>query len=133
MTQEDKDLLLRDLCARLPWGAKGIISLDMERTPFIVKGFYHHSKGVILHLSDAENCYITDFIPYLRPMESMTQKESDEFEKITENLLEYETSTEIWNTVVNWLDANHFDHCGLIPKGLALPVPEGMYNEIKEK
>lgn len=33
MTQEEKDLLLRDLCARLPYGVKGIITFNADILP----------------------------------------------------------------------------------------------------
>lgn len=67
--------------------------------------------------------------PYIRTMSSMAEEESDEFEKITDALLEHADSEEIWDTVIDWLNEHHFDHRHLIEKGLALEAPKGMYKE----
>lgn len=123
MTQEDKDLLFKDLSARLLYGVKGIITYDKSNTTFTVEGIDNN----VLHLSDAEDCYVEDFKPYLRPMSSMTEEEKRElFEIGCEGNIEHPYG--LYFRCQDWLNAHHFDYRGLIEKGLALEAPEGMYN-----
>ena len=56
MTQAEKELLLKDLYARLPYGVKGIITYDESNTAFTVEGIDNN----VIHLSDAEECYVED-------------------------------------------------------------------------
>ena len=130
MTQEDKDLLLKDLCARLPYGVKIYSNgIPHEQT---LKGF----------IPDVEHYNIK---PYLRPMSSMTEEESAELSNIIsewfdkelfylteEPFLEYALSRinySISPKLFDWLNKNMFDYRGLIQKGLALEASEGMYNK----
>jgi len=131
MTQEDKQLLLQDLCARLPYGVKGIITYDTSTTTFTVEGIDNN----VLHLSDAEECYAEDFKLYLRPMSSMTKEEKkiqkDYIYHFSGNSLpDYEGDFVFEDEVheyIDWLLSKHFDYRNLIEKGLALDAPEGMY------
>ena len=116
MKQEGIELLFKDLFARLPYGVKGIITYDKSNTIFTVEGIDNN----VLHLSDAEECYVEDFKPYFRPMSSMTEEEKDTYDALT-------MCNAPW-VVNDWLNANHFDYRGLIEKGLAFKAPEGMYN-----
>ena len=109
MTQEDKELLLKDLCARLPYGVKCYIKFDdgktfKERTlvPVMIQDFKKHS--------------FISFIPYLRPMSSMTEEERKEYWDIT--------SVSNHCAAIDWLNAHHFDFRNLIEKGLAIEVTE---------
>ena len=72
-----------------------------------------------------------DFIPYLRPMSSMTEDEISEFQKRLKIIQDVEQALHFCNTVesIDWLNAHHFDYRGLIEMGLALEAPEGMYNK----
>ena len=119
MTQEDKELLLRDLTARLSYGVKGIITYDKSNTTFIVEGIDNN----VLHLSDAEDCYVEDFKPYLRPMSSMTEEEYTNL-CISCTWLWFEndlrTVTHGDHKCYDWLNKHHFDYRGLIPMGLAI-------------
>lgn len=131
MTKEDRQLLLKDLAARFPYG----VVLDVDTTDWKAPQGHIQVKiegyGVIfkdLSLIVNGSYYGDNYKPYLRPMSSMTEEEVVEFESITEELLEHGTSEEIWDTVIDWLNAHHFDHRHLIEKGLALEAPEGMYN-----
>ncbi len=76
MTQEEKDLLLRDLCARLPYGFKYQVRYDdisvRDVEKFILNGEYS--------LFDA--CMVHEIKPYLRPMSSMTEEEGKELENL---------------------------------------------------
>ena len=119
MTQEEKDLLLKDLSTRLPYGVKGIITYNGDKDIFTVKGIFN-----ILFLSDTECCHLEDFKPYLRPMSSMTEEEEIFYNIKYPYIKNYEQ--------MDWLNAHHFDYRGLIEKGFALEAPEDMYN-INEK
>ena len=125
MTQEEKSILLKDLCARLPYGVKGIITYDESNTIFTIEGIDNN----VLHLSDVEECYVEDFKPYLRPMSSMTEEEKKYIIslKYQPSAFEYMNIIICSQEVIKWLNANHFDYRGLIEKGLALKAPEGMY------
>ena len=110
MTQEEKKLVLKDLCARLPYGVK-----YQDR---IEGGIYILSLSIIHHYER--------FIPYLRPMSSMTEEEYKEY---TEKLKDIFYGSLLDNAlVIDWLNAHHFDYRGLICKGLAIEAPEGMYS-----
>ena len=129
MTQEDKEPLLRDLSARLPYGAKGksvIINPDTNEC---------HSFGIdvfeaISVLMIIDGC--EEFKPYLFPLSSMTieqQKEANIFDDMDLNILSenlgrnYHDKTNIPTATYNyidWLNKNHFDYRGLIEKGLAI-------------
>ena len=128
MAQEDKELLLKDLCARLPYG----VIVDYSHNAFDVhNGNYvkHGSKCIL-------KCYLLDVFmsprqnekgeyikPYLRPMSSMTKEELKEFQKLRDI-----TPLDWLPFAHDWLLAHHFDYRGLIEKGLALEAPEGMYH-----
>lgn len=121
MAQENKELLFKDLSARLPY-----------RTMVKCNTDYRHEFDERLSVVHLMNFYQWETKPYLRPMSSMTEAEVAEFESITDELLEHGTSEEIWNTVIDWLNSHHFDHRHLIEKGLAIEAPEGMY-DLKKK
>jgi hypothetical protein len=134
MTQQDKELLLKDLSARLnykPMCHAGEINLDGEL--FFINVIYN----IVALTSDKavgkfETCPIVDVKPYLRPMSSMTKEEAKEASKISRTkYLEHIAGWYKWGCVnevfVDWLNAHHFDYRGLIEKGLALETPEGMY------
>ena len=128
MTQKEKQLLLKDLCTRLPYRVivqvKDWTTLDTEL-----------KTGHIRLLQDG----VIELKPYLRPMESMTEEEDNEWNGLNiDPLLEAvkERHTRIEDLTLraksqykplDYLIAHHFDYRGLIPKGLALEAPEGMY------
>lgn len=111
MTQEEKELLLRDICARLPYGVK----------------FQAEDSNV--YTLDAANYFALQvedvvFKPYLRPMSSMTEEESCELYTIRKST---QMTYSIEPKELDWLNSHHFDYRGLIEKGLALEAKEGMY------
>ena len=147
MTQEEKELLIKDLCARLPYRVKCFVpirNLTMELTGKRLNYFcfhkeewgcdYRHELEVVLDpLNDARNeCIIK---PYLRPMSSMTEEEKKDFETIGWRVDElndnfpWPISTLNIIEGVDWLNKHHFDYRGLIEKGLALEAPSDMYKE----
>ena len=118
MTQKEKQLLLIDLCARIPHNT--LVQLN--------PGAYGKPEKCLLCGIDGEEVYlnvdsdpfrINNIRPYLRPMSSMTKEEKNDY---------INTFTVMWDAV-DWLNSNHFDYRGLIEKGLALEAPEGMYKE----
>lgn len=118
MTQEDKDLLLKDLCARLPYSPFVEITFDGGLT----------EASIDLKL-DIE--VINDFInganevkPYLRSMSSMTDKENEELFQLMGNGTDVER--------IDFYNKNHFDYHGLIDKGLALEAKKCMYEKPHE-
>ena len=125
MIQEDKEILLIDLSARLPYGTK-------VRAFIGEKGENDEILGCI-HIF---NIYAHNCKPYLRPMSSMTEEECIELGNIKatiENISEVIPNVPYYIEVaysnqIDWLNAHHFDYRGLIEKGLALEAPEGMYN-----
>lgn len=114
MTQENKELLLRDLCSRLPYGVKGIEAntLCSLNTVTRFKSIVKNIEYKIEHLG---------FKPYLFPLSSMTEEQSMEFA-----LLQVNTHKDGFLYVcdcanmMKWLLKNHFDIYGLIEKGLAI-------------
>jgi hypothetical protein len=133
MTQEEKQLLLIDLSARLPYGVK----------------FQGEDSNV--YTLDAANYFALQvedvvFKPYLRPMSSMTEEEKDELNNLFNGTFQYFNQRVIsaeWDNneavfvgeldcskLIDWLNAHHFDYRGLIEKGLALEAPEGMYKAV---
>jgi hypothetical protein len=115
MTQEEKELLLKDLCARLPyhpilnWKFSNNTSKDGELKTL--------SDLDIWWITEAKDCEVK---PYLRPMSSMTVEEQYEYNTAIDNDIEPER-------IVDWYNLHHFDYRKLIEKGLALEAPKGMY------
>ena len=143
MTQEEKQLLLKDLCARLPYGLQiHIINDDYEEFQsgeFDNTFRYHHLEPFV--------CDRIEIKPYLRPMSSMTEDEGRELNSILPcgmsfsidchgDLIIYTDSESdgdhyfsCFVEMQDYLNAHHFDYRGLIGKGLALEAPKGMYTE----
>ena len=142
MTQEKKQLLLKDLYGRIPYGVKIATSRyqygDIS-TPTGIVGDRCYFGNNPRYDGD---CPIEDIKPYLRPMSSMTKEEIKEFRKNSnfEEREAYEVRANGENKIVilqadcdlsskelDWLNDHYFDYRGLIEKGLALEAPEGMY------
>lgn len=126
MTREDKQLALQDLCARLPYGVIGEYSW---------KGNEHYNRELTGSLFDElksswDSTEDSQFLPYLRPMSSMTEEEKKEFiDAVTWEangkfyIDECEDMT-FYQEKYDWLNAHHFDYRGLIEKGLAISTEE---------
>ena len=113
MTQEEKDLLLKDLCARLPYGVKcAYFDIKDEIKVGELFAVWCNEKRVFIDkLSiDYDGCDCIGVIPYLFPLSSMTDEQLEEFEKC--GLASYHD--------YDWYNKNHFDYRGLIEKGLAI-------------
>ena len=119
MTQENKELLLKDLCARLPYNV-------ICQVEFKENGKYN-SKVMLLSGIFTDEAYFTtkggsiysnEYKPYLFPMSSMTDEQKQEYQHITERWM-YDSSYSISDSI-DWLNVHHFDYRGLIEKGLAI-------------
>lgn len=118
MTQNDKELLLKDLCARLPYGVK----VQHQHQDYLneVQTVEHISRKYGEIETESVLGFVDDFKPYLRPMSSMTEEERLLF---YQNTLQYNEKTgysEYTYKSIDWLNAHHFDYRGLIEKNLAL-------------
>ena len=112
MTQEDKELLLRDLCARLPYGVK--VNNEIQGN-FVIYGVCENYIFARTTTSHAD-FRVEDIKPYLRPMSSMTEEEKSQYNfYLTRIVFAYDASL-----LINWLNAHHFDYRGLLKKGLAI-------------
>ena len=125
MTQEDKELLLKDLSARVPYGLKcSIYRVDdfgVGWRDAILNGVVRDDYGYGFYFDDYVYVdSINKVKPYLFPMFSMTEEQKTELMELM-----YKADTPfgaIFSENIDyfdWLDKNHFDYRGLIPKGLA--------------
>lgn len=138
MTQEQKDLLLKDLCARLPYGVKAYIKNWSKLDQKYYEGVYtvksaFPSLNEIHAQSETGSVDVilghTDYFikPYLFPMSSMTEAQKKEYRNVgeldTEILSKHPMDGTPFPALYNsqdWLDAHNFDYRGLIPMGLAI-------------
>lgn len=116
LTQKQRDLLFKDLSARLSYGVIANIPLT-ENDNRVYKVTINWLKDFI------DNNLV--IIPYLRRMSSMTEEEKNTYDMFFNEDGLLNTSVDVY---IDWLNENHFDYRGLIPMGLALPATEGMYN-----
>ena len=120
MTKEQKELLFADLCARLPHHVRLKVWLKDGTTE---EGFLDLEHNYVDVLRDAFYYNkIKDIKLYLRSLSSMTKEEKKEFDKFFPLLPRDLTPPHIALQMFDWLNKNHFDYRGLIPKGLAIEV-----------
>lgn len=127
MKQEDKELLFKDLCARLPYGVKAYIKKWSKLDRKYYEGVYTvESIDTSLNtiIADSERSCVevivgyddSEIKPYLFPMSSMTDEQYKEY-------LELEHSGNMEHLSIpalDWLNKNNFDYRGLIPMDLAI-------------
>lgn len=128
MTKESKELLLKDLCGRLPYGVKGNFQNSDDELLRKVTIVYSHLEpnGMVM---------TGDIKPYLFPLSSMTNEQEEElyillgnesvgFQRYDNAFLDKDGYSEVSIISIlkgiDWLNANHFDYRGLIEKSLAL-------------
>lgn len=132
MIQEHKDILLKDLCARLPYYVKAEYHTTEGTEIGIIDGIYRHDLSVVINDNEIS---IFDIKPYLFPMSSMTMEQQsyvyfntkfdiDRFGTITPKIDEDDQPMYVdeddWLKLFDWLNTNHFDYRGLIDRGLAI-------------
>ena len=141
MQQYEKEMVLKDICARLPYNPYIFIEEDSIKT--LLSSVEVDKYGITEIWYEGTPYSIEDVKPYLRPMSSMTEEELKEFYMI-EGM---DTKPIIWNKPqydwhfttngIDYLLSHHFDFRGLIPMGLAIEAPDDMYKidgkEIKKK
>ena len=126
MTQEDKELLVKDLCVRLPYRLR----VKCEKYSFPVTILYagNDDEVKLKETGSIEN--ICTIKPYLFPLSRMTDKQKVEYNSLRD-LVPTEQQCEVGNLLgnyefcdnwksIDYLNANHFDYRGLIEKGLAV-------------
>jgi len=135
MTQEEKQLLIKDLCGRLPYNIKCYynsleIDDDIQDGISTIKGF--NDGGTLVELESGDVIGIEDTMPYLRPISNMTEKEIIEWHETTfgQRWITFDNV----ERCVDWLNAHYFDYRivpstgkTLIESGIALEAPKNMY------
>ena len=141
MTQEEKELLLKDICARLPYGVKILHTgwdydsdTDFDTVETLIGIDDRFIYTVWDKTGDREkHCLsVSNWKPYLRPLSSMTDEEKKELLKF--GAVNRLSTGEIVDVscvgfdrhcdVQDWLNSRHLDYRGLIPTGLAIEVTE---------
>lgn len=137
MKQEEKELLLADLCARLTYRPNGVkLNALFGPEDITVIGYTGRFVETIEDEIEVENVRL-----YLRPMSSMTEEEKEELrqEHVKDEKLYAECLTMAANGddslrgkviphfAADWCNKNHFDYRGIIPMGIAIEAKEGMY------
>ena len=136
MTKEDKELLLEDICSRLPYGVKCQIQEDEDTyvgTLHIIEvdNIHGHLLEFVETISGL-NCqvYLSEIKPCLFPLSSMTEEQRKEYESLC--IKETSECTDLYGIIfskdyfydtiesINYLYKNHIDIRGLIEKGLAV-------------
>lgn len=118
MTQEQKELLLKDLCARLPYG---VICEDGYGNVLELKGI-DNPNTITFKCSD-NTFWATDLDkckPYLFPLSTMTKEQKKEYAHILVVCSNLANCQLLGMTVEDWFRKNHFDYRGLIPRGSAI-------------
>ena len=122
MTQEEKELLLKDLCCRLPYGV--LCKLKNEILPLkdvLIDGVVGNKGQLGFGTCKYGRIFqeIDEIKPYLRPMSDMTEEEKKEYNAYHSHPDNIGDSPWFY---VDWLNEHYFDYRGLIEKGLAIEV-----------
>ena len=136
MTQEQKELLLKDLCARLPYGVKFVIDNGQNNVRTLTgidEAIPYEDWQMCAFARGMSAIPIEDIKPYLFPLSSMTEEQKQEYTYIvnyispddTENWKEGEfIYVEQFSQLMHFYHINHLDYMGLIPMGLAIDATE---------
>ena len=130
MTQKDKDLLLKDLSCRLPYGVKAYVkhwsNLEWKyyENVYTVKSTFP-SLNVVHVQSETGSVDVilgySDYVikPYLFPLENMTDEQMEEHQDLIKNHYCFDAKGNVF-TLQDFYCKYHFDYRGLIPMDLAL-------------
>lgn len=136
MTQEEEDILLKDLGTRLPYGVKVQLSTnEVGILHQIAKGTRTIFIKNRITPPDFFDVSINDIKPYLFPSSSITKDQMIELSNISNAIYIYPSDAEIvvsrarenllqFVPVFDWLNKNHFDYRGLISEGLAIDATD---------
>ena len=120
MTQEEKELLLKDLGGRLPYGVK-ILDVPVN---VVGKLFLISTTDTVQYetADDTGMQTLYNIKPYLLPLSSMTEEEQRTLDSMCNGveMVSRLSGLKMFDKVFNWLNENHFDYRGLIEKGLAI-------------
>lgn len=130
MIQENKEILIKDLCARLPYGVKVLF----ENKVFSIDYISAKYEEIKLDIPDNYTLDIANVKPYLFPLSSMTRKQIFDVQEIIGkneieiedgflHIINYDRNTITYLEILavfEWFYKNHFDIYGLIPMGLAI-------------
>lgn len=125
MEQKDKELLIKDLCARVPYHTKVSkaywVAYDGK---FELEWYKKELTSSLLNYIEEEDAW--EYIkPYLRPMSSMTEEEYDQLyidSRVKEDSVDILDALANDLDAIDWLNAHHFDYRGLIEKDLAIEI-----------
>lgn len=131
MTRKDKELLLRDLCCRLPYNVKGCFIDECGAIPNDPYSRNISLTYTMLVAVDGRDGRVLrgEIKPYLLPLSSMTEAQKEEFEGFVTYhpyveggwvMVKVDDGIYIPCELVDWCLENHFDYRGLISKGLAI-------------
>ena len=123
MTQEQKELLLKDLCARLPYGVKCNVG---DNKPYTLSRIeIDDNNGHLLDFIEMKNgldmqVYLSEVKPYLFPMSSMTDEQTEELIKLINT--GQNDNNEFMRSLcrIEFYHKHHIDYRGLIPMGIAI-------------
>lgn len=140
MTQKDKELLIKDLCARIPYGVK----VKYKNEIFGVEHVCPMYEEVKFDTHETWTVDVSDIKPYLFPISSMTEEQKEEYYSLADDVtikpgqgsyfgikihciklgISNNPHEGVWDWIdlnaIDWLNKNHFDYRGLIEKGIAL-------------
>lgn len=142
MTIEDRNLLLKDLSGRLPYGVKCLVNYTFCNETTDYEDVKSSAVDTIITINKQTEDYfferisewfdVDEFKPYLFPLSSMTEEQRLEIEILTNGKIGIDQDS-LWDLtgycelyisttleLIQWLYKNHFDIYGLIPKGLAI-------------
>ena len=123
MTQEDKELLFKDLCARLPYGIKFLReswNYEWDQELSVIEILEDIDKDGYINKTKVYN--VEDIKPYLFPLSSMTDEEKEEYCQLQQRII-YNCKGVVNEDVtkyINWCYKKHLDINNLIPMGLAI-------------
>lgn len=142
MTPEDKELLLKDLCARLPYGVKLGFYASATKQTYVctLLGLEpQEDKPIIAKTENGSFYMLADNVkPYLFPLSSMTEEMIEEFNNVFNGSFQYFnqrviSASRTWDRneavfvgelecskLIDWFNAHHIDYRGFIPKGQAI-------------
>ena len=130
MIQEDKELLLKDLCGRVPYRVKCKYDDRLIVNTLSVDFFWEKIEGYERYVNCTRKYDIENIKPYLFPLSSMNEEQkktlkvmcdwNDEEADAQSILVLYQKHFVMKTDVIDWLNENHFDYRGLIEKGLAI-------------
>lgn len=136
MKQEDKELLLKDLCARLPYGVKCLVNYTFCNETTDYEDVKSSTVDTLITINQQTESYffgwlfewfdVDEFKPYIFPLSSMTVEQRKEYY----TMVKYNITSKDNAKLMDWLNKNHFDYRGLIEKSLALDATNlGIYEK----